>query len=106
MTSSVSLPSTYPSSVQATSLPSNTADSPLMYMQSPFGSFFAHANQGEILAITLALIFCTWLLYTWIVTYHWLRYGHKSWITVPALTTHVIVSGILFLIALAGFVGL
>ncbi len=39
------------------------------------------------------------LLYTLIVTYHWIRYGYRSLMAIPALAVHALVS--LALIGLA-----
>ena len=52
--------------------------------------------------VIFALVFGLWLAYTLIVTYHWLRYGHKSFLAVPMLATHIVVSGMLFLMTTAG----
>jgi hypothetical protein len=63
-----------------------------------FGSF----DWGTVLPAIFAIIFFIWLAYTLIVTYHWLRYGHRSLLTVPVLALHIIVSGTLMLLATAG----
>jgi hypothetical protein len=89
---SPSIPSTQP-----TQIPSA--------IQAPFSGVLSNINQGELLFIIFALMFISWLIYTAIVTYHWIRYGHRSWLVVPALAAHVIVSGVLFIVAFSGFIG-
>ncbi|MBA3789310.1 hypothetical protein H0X32_02865 [Patescibacteria group bacterium] len=78
--------------------------SPLDPIQTPFSTIFTTINEGQVLAITFALIFIVWLIYTLVVTYHWLKYGHRSWVAVPALSIHLVVSALLFLLAISGFV--
>jgi hypothetical protein len=73
-------------------------------IQAPFSGVLSNINQSELLFVVFSLIFLAWLIYTAVVTYHWIRYGHRSWLIAPALATHVIVSGILFLIAIGGFI--
>jgi hypothetical protein len=54
-----------------------------------------------ILTIAFFFIFVAWLIYTIVVAYHWFRYGHQSWLAVPAIGIHLFVSGLLiFYIAL------
>ncbi len=52
----------------------------------------------------LAFVFFIWLIYTAVVVYHWVRYGHQTKAGVPALLTHFIVSAVLFLIAGSAFI--
>lgn len=52
--------------------------------------------------VILLIAFGIWLAFTLIAAYHWFRYAHRSWLTVPALAVHVFVSGSLFLYALSG----
>lgn len=49
-----------------------------------------------------AIVFFVWVAYTLVVAYHWLRYGHQSFVAIPMLVLHVAVSGTLMLLATAG----
>lgn len=58
---------------------------------------FAHFPSISISSSTLVswvlyLIFAFWIIYTLVAIYHWLRYSHASWVAVPAIATHLIVS--------------
>ena len=66
-------------------------------------AFLQNVSADQVVAVTFALLFILWALYTLITTYHWLRYGHRSSIAIPALITHVVVSGYLALYAVSGF---
>lgn len=68
-------------------------------------AFLQNVNADQVVAVTFAVLFILWALYTLITTYHWLRYGHRSSIAIPALITHVVVSGYLALYAVSGFTG-
>lgn len=49
-----------------------------------------------------AIVFFIWIAYTLVVAYHWFRYGHRSFVTVPMLVLHVVISGTLMLLTVAG----
>ncbi|MDP3402555.1 MAG: hypothetical protein Q8S35_01200 [bacterium] len=68
-------------------------------------AFLQTVNVDQVVSVVFALLFILWALYTLITTYHWLRYGHRSSIAIPALITHVVVSGFLSLYAVSGFTG-
>lgn len=75
---------------------------------SPAGSslpLFTAAEAQHAISIGFALLFILWSIYTVITSYHWLRYGHRSAVAIPALIMHVIVSGFLALYAISGFTG-
>lgn len=58
------------------------------------------ADFSSILTIIFFLIFLFWAIYTVVVAYHWFRYGHRSWLAIPAIVVHVVISGLcIFLIA-------
>ena len=58
------------------------------------------ADCASILTIVQHNIFIVWAVYTVVVAYHWLRYGHRSWLAIPAVVVHVFISGLcIFLIA-------
>lgn len=73
---------------------------PLVPIHTP--AFFAF-SQGQVLEVVFGLVFFIWALYTLILAYHWIRYGHRSWIGIPAIIIHLLVSGALFLMAVSGF---
>ncbi len=57
----------------------------------------------KAVALTLFyLVVVLVLLYTAIAAYHWLKYGHRSVATVPALAIHATVSLVLIGYALSG----
>jgi apolipoprotein N-acyltransferase len=60
------------------------------------------ADIGGILTIVFILVFLAWLLYTAVVSYHWFRYSHRSWLAIPALALHVFISGSLILYIASG----
>lgn len=68
-------------------------------------AFLQNVNVDQVVSVIFALLFILWALYTLITTYHWLRYGHRSSVAIPALITHVLVSGYLALYAVSGFTG-
>ena len=76
---------------------------PLVALAPP--AFLQNVNVEQVIAVVFALLFILWALYTLITTYHWLRYGHRSSVAIPALITHVIVSGYLAVYAVSGFTG-
>jgi len=60
------------------------------------------ADFSSILTIVFFLIFVAWTIYTVVVAYHWFRYGHRSWLAIPAIVVHLIISGILILMIASG----
>jgi hypothetical protein len=56
----------------------------------------------QVVSVAFAVLFVVWIVYTLVTGYHWLRYGHKSAVAIPALIVHVIVSGYLALFAVSG----
>lgn len=61
-------------------------------------------NLEQLLSLVFVIAFILWTIFTVISAYHWLRYGHKSSIAIPALITHVIVSFFVALYAASGFI--
>lgn len=43
-----------------------------------------------------------WVIYTLVAVYHWFRYSHASWLTLPAVALHLLVSYTLIVYALTG----
>ncbi|HEX2792319.1 MAG TPA: hypothetical protein VHO23_01205 [Candidatus Paceibacterota bacterium] len=68
------------------------------------GPAFSAASAYQVVSVAAWVIFILWALYTLIAAYHWLRYGHRSPIAIPALVAHVIVSALLALYAISGFI--
>jgi len=71
----------------------------------PLAGFTAYAGSLDaktIASVILALMFAFWALYTLVATYHLLRYGHRSWLTVPAIGIHLFVSFSLAVYAVSG----
>lgn len=68
-----------------------------------FSGFPSGIVDPSTLAIALfALVIFLTLAFTFIVAYHWLRYGHRSPLAIPALVLHVFVSFGLVLFAASG----
>ena len=61
-----------------------------------------HIDLSGIVPVVFSLIFLVWVIYTFIVIYHWFRYRHKSWFAVPAIALHFFVSGSLILFMISG----
>ena len=61
----------------------------------PVPTFLAGTDLSGIVSIILLMLAIVWALYTLISAYHWLRYGHRSAVAIPALITHVAVSWLL-----------
>jgi hypothetical protein len=73
--------------------------------QSPFQHSLLNLPAADLEGIFLILFFVilgAWLLYTVVVAYHWFRYSHRSWLAVPAVATHVIVSGLIMVYIATG----
>lgn len=58
--------------------------------------------QGSGTMIVLAIVFGIWLIYTLVVTYHWLKYSHGSMASLPALFVHLVISAVIMSYALSG----
>lgn len=76
---------------------------PLVGVSSPLQYFPQIASAYDFVSIIFTVIFLLWLVYTIVSIYHWVRYGHKSWVAVPAVAIHLGVSAFLMLFAAAGF---
>jgi hypothetical protein len=78
--------------------------SPLQSLRIPFmQASRATFSTVQVLEIVFALVFAVWAIYTLVVFYHWIRYGHSLKAGIPALIIHLVVSGALFLFAASGF---
>ena len=71
-------------------------------ISSPFASLALH--QTWVLEIVFFLIFFVWVLYTIVIIYHWIRYGHRASVAIPIIVAHFFISVGLFLMAASGFV--
>jgi hypothetical protein len=67
----------------------------------PAGSF-GISNVSAVFPAIFAIVFFIWVAFTLVVAYHWLRYGHRSFLAIPMLVLHVVVSGTLMLLTTAG----
>jgi len=68
-------------------------------------AFLQEADASQVVSVLFALLFILWVVYTIVTAYHWLRYGHRSAVAIPALIVHVIISGYLALFAVSGLTG-
>lgn len=59
-------------------------------------------NTTKIIPALFTIVFIVWSIYTIIAVYHWFRYSHRSWLTVPVLALHIFVSLTLLLTAISG----
>lgn len=66
------------------------------------GANFGLSNVASVFPVIFAIVFFIWVVYTLVIAYHWLRYGHRSFLAVPLLALHLIVSGALMVLATAG----
>lgn len=66
-------------------------------MQGPSFSIPDFIPLGGFVALVFALIFIWWLIYTLVVVYHWYRYARDSWLFVPIIIFHLMISGWLVL---------
>jgi hypothetical protein len=65
-------------------------------------SFITGAPAEMVVSIIFTLLFIWWVVYTVVVTYHWVRFGRSSWVAVPALAVHLAVSGGIFVFMTSG----
>lgn len=73
--------------------------------QAPFPApsiLLSGIDPAQVISVLFAILFFIWAVYTVVTAYHWLRYGHRSAVAIPALITHVLVSGYLALFAVSG----
>ncbi|MDB4992545.1 MAG: hypothetical protein JWL75_790 [Parcubacteria group bacterium] len=70
--------------------------------ETPLYTVSTPADFSSVLTIAFFVIFFAWLAYTVIAVYHWFRYNHRSWITVPAVAVHILVSGFLIFYIASG----
>ncbi len=57
---------------------------------------------GTVLSVVITLIFIWWAAFSLVAAYHWFRFGRDSWVAVPALVIHFIVSAWIFMFATGG----
>jgi hypothetical protein len=55
-----------------------------------------------IVPVLFSLIFIVWVIYTFVVIYHWFRYRHKSWFAVPMIALHLFISGSIIIYMISG----
>lgn len=84
---------------------SSPATTPLQGVSPPvdvFGPLFTAVNISQIASVIAAVLFLIWLIYTVVASYHLVRYGYKSAVSIPAIIVHVAVSISLALFAVSG----
>jgi len=59
-------------------------------------------SQEHVVWGILFLVCVYWLVYTIVASYHWFRYSHATWLTVPAIAVHLMISYALIVYALTG----
>lgn len=74
-----------------------------MYNGPSFAVNLTAIDPLKVVSVIAWIMFVLWLVYTVVASYHWLRYGHRSSIAIPAIITHLVVSGALALFAISGF---
>jgi hypothetical protein len=82
-------------------------DAPSLALLNPIAGLFAGGaalDARTIASVVLVLMFAFWAAYTAIAAYHLIRYGHRSWLTVPALALHLFVSFSIAVFAIGGLV--
>lgn len=57
---------------------------------------------SQAIPVLFLAVFAVWAVFSLVLAYHWVRYGHQSWLMVPALLTHVAVSGLIILFIMSG----
>jgi hypothetical protein len=60
---------------------------------------------AQVMPVIFFLVFLVWAIYTLVAIYHWLRYSNNTTVALCALTTHGIVSALIAIYAVSGFVG-
>lgn len=78
------------------------------HMQPSMLPSFALANVPAVslqtvLAIVITLVFIWWAVFTLVSMYHWFRFERSSWVAVPSIALHFVVSIWIFIFATGGF---
>jgi hypothetical protein len=82
-------------------------DTPLPPISSPFALLSSLGVSSSLaVEVLVGLVILFWVVYTLIAIYHWMHYSHAALIAIPAITVHLVISGILILFALSGLVAL
>lgn len=67
-----------------------------------FAVFSGVINPHTVLVVVFTLIFIWWAVFTLVAAYHLFRYGRESWVAVPAVAIHLLVSAWIFVFATGG----
>jgi len=59
-------------------------------------------STGLVVIWALYLVFAFWAIYTLVAVYHWLKYSHASWVALPAIAAHILISLALISYTLSG----
>ncbi len=70
--------------------------------QTAFSPFLQVVNPEMVVSVVVTVVFIWWAVFTIVAIYHLLRFARDSWITVPAIALHLIVSGWIFVFATGG----
>lgn len=62
----------------------------------------AGLSPGLFLTWALYAVFAFWVVYTLVAVYHWIKYSHASFLALPAIALHLIISFSLMSYALSG----
>lgn len=77
-------------------------EGPLVAVRSPLSFIEELPSSEDVIAVIFTGVFIIWAIYSIVAAYHWIRYGHDSWVAFPALLMHVVVSALLMLFAISG----
>lgn len=56
----------------------------------------------DLVPLVFLVLFAVWAIYTVISIYHWVRYSRNSWLAVPSIGVHIVVSIMLMFYATSG----
>ncbi len=59
-------------------------------------------SETTILTVLFFVVFVIWSIFTLVAIYHWFRYAHQSWLAVPIVAMHLVVSVFLLLFIVSG----
>ncbi len=66
--------------------------------------FPSNVQTGFLGQLFLYAILIFWALYTFIIVYHWFKYSHGSWLSIPTIILHLLVSAALIKFAFSGII--
>jgi hypothetical protein len=75
---------------------------PIVSPLSMFARLSVDLSPGLFLTWALYAVFAFWAVYTLVAVYHWVKYSHASFLALPAIALHLIISFSLMSYALSG----